>query len=69
MAEQILAVQKTGYALSDKDRLELLSKTRFGRRSILIEKQRNAFIERYGDPFGEVEKSGKKHCVLQKKGG
>ncbi len=61
MAEQILAAQKTGYALSDKDRLELLSKTRFGRRSILIEKQRNAFIERYGDPFGEVEQSGKKH--------
>ena len=61
MAEQILAVQKTGYALSDKDRLELLSKTRFGRRSILIEKQRNAFIERYGDPFGGVEQSGKKH--------
>ena len=61
MAEQILAAQKTGYSLSEKDRLELLSKTRFGRRAILIEKQRNAFIERYGDPLGEVEQSWKKH--------
>ena len=62
MAEQILAVQKKQeYALPQSDRYALLSRTAFGRRALLIERQRNAFIERYGDPFGSTEQDEKNH--------
>ena len=59
MAEQIVAAARetkarAGYSLPEKDRLALVGKTRFGRRSILIEQQRQDFIARYGDPFGDV---------------
>ncbi len=62
MAEQSLAVQKKQeYALPDVDRFALLSKTSFGRRALLIERQRNEFIARYGDPFGAPEQAEKNH--------
>ncbi len=61
MAEQILAVREKEYSLSKQERLELLCKTRFGRRAVLIEEQRNAFIARYGDPLGEIEPATEKH--------
>ena len=62
MAEQILSVQKKQeYSLQKSDRDELLSKTSFGRRALLIERQRDAFIQMYGDPFGDIETDEKKH--------
>ena len=62
MAEQIVAVQKKQeYVLPDNDRFALLSKTAFGRRALLIERQRAAFIELYGDPFGDTELDAIKH--------
>ncbi len=62
MAEQILAVQKKQeYVLPQSDRFALLSRTAFGRRALLIERQRNAFIKRYGDPFGDIEQDVKNH--------
>lgn len=61
MAEQILAARTPPYVLSEKDRLALIGKTRFGRRAILIEQQRQEFIRRYGDPFGADDSSAKEH--------
>lgn len=61
MAEETIAAKKTEYSLPEDVRLSLICQTRFGRRAILIEKQRKAFIARYGDPFGQVEPPVKKH--------
>ena len=60
MAKQILAAQKIGkYTLPEEIRQTLLSPSekRVRRRALLIEKQRKAFIERHGDPFGITAKS------------
>ena len=62
MAEQILAVQKKqGYSLPEADRVGLLSQTPFGKRALLIERQRNAFIDRYGDAFGQTDQGKPTH--------
>ncbi|WP_263770118.1 hypothetical protein [Propionivibrio soli] len=57
MADTILAVslaQKAEYSLSDVDRAALLAQTRAGKRALLIERQRNTFMARYGDAFGQA---------------
>jgi len=55
MAEQILAAPKShDYQLPEADRLALIAQTRYGQRTLLIERQRTAFIARYGDPYGDV---------------
>lgn len=40
------------YQLSEEDRQSILSNSQAGRRTLLIEKQREAFIQLHGDPFG-----------------
>lgn len=56
MAEQIVAVQKKQeYTLDPADRRALISQSRHGQRELLIERQRAAFVQKYGDPFGPVQ--------------
>lgn len=50
---QVRQVQQQGYQLQKEDRQVLLSRSREGRRTLLIERQRDAFIAMYGSPFGE----------------
>ncbi len=60
MAQQMVtpvvmpANQQAGqqYQLPEEDRQSILSNSREGRRTLLIEKQRAAFIQLHGDPFG-----------------
>jgi len=64
MATSIIA-QATEYRLSEEDRLKVLAMnpeyTRRQNRAALIERQRAAFIEIYGDPFGLPEKTTHEH--------
>lgn len=60
MANKIVPAQEnSGYSLPENVRQELLSKApvaqRRARRAELIERQRNAFIALYGDPFGHAD--------------
>lgn len=49
------AAAAAGYSLPAEDRQALLSCSREGRRTLLIERQRQAFIELHGSPFGGGE--------------